>query len=95
MVTRASRSGRDLGVVLHGLERRLVAVEPDVADARRGDQLEHAVEQPVARAQDRDEDELLAQQDGRLHRGQRRLDGPGGHRQIPRDLVGEQQRDLA
>ena len=46
--------GRDLGVVLHRLQRRLVAVEADEADAGRGDELEHAVEQAVAGAQDRD-----------------------------------------
>ena len=66
--------GRDLGVVLHRLQRGLVAVEADEADARRGDELEHAVEQAVAGAQDRDERELLALEDRGLHLGQRRLD---------------------
>ena len=66
-----------------------------MADAGRGHQVEHAVEQAVAGAQDRQEAHLLAGQQGRLHRLQRGLDLGGGERQVARDLVADQQRHLA
>src|SRR3712207_8642857 len=48
-----------------------------MADAGRGHEVEHALQDAVARAQDRDEAELLAGQDRRLHRLQRRFDALG------------------
>ena len=66
-----------------------------MGDAGRGDEVEHAFEEAVAGPEDRGEDRLLALQDGRLHLGQRRLDGRGGERQVAGHLIGEEQRDLA
>ena len=87
--------GGDLGVVLDRLQRRLVAVEADEADAGGGDELEDAVEEAVAGAQDRDEGELLALEDGGVHLGERGADGLHRHRQVAGDLVGEEEADLA
>ena len=49
-----------LAVVLDRLERLGVAVEADVADARRRDELEDALDHAEPRAQDRDDRDLLA-----------------------------------
>ena len=65
---------RQLDVVLDGLERLLVAVEADEADARTGDQREHAVEHPHPGAQDRADRDLLAADPARAHPLERRLD---------------------
>ncbi|VVT27376.1 hypothetical protein RV134_350030 [Roseovarius sp. EC-HK134] len=86
---------RHLEVVFHGLQRCLVPVEPDKTHARRGDQFQHAVEQAVARAQNRDERQFAPGQDWRVHFHKRRVDGAGGHWQFARDLIGEQLADFA
>ena len=52
--------GRELDVVLDRLERLLVAVEADEADARARDQREDAVEHPHPGAQHRADGDLLA-----------------------------------
>ena len=49
-----------LEVVLDRHQRLGIAVQADVADARAGHELEHAVEDAGAGAQDRDEHQLLA-----------------------------------
>ena len=52
--------GRRLEVVFDRLQRLGIAVEADMGDAGRGHEVQHAVEQADAGAQDRREDELLA-----------------------------------
>ena len=86
---------RQLAVVLHRLQRCGVAIQADMADARGRNQIEHAVEQAVARAQDRDQAQFLRRQHGRLDRRERRFDRLGFERQIACDLVREQRADLA
>ena len=66
-----------------------------MADARRGHQVQHAVENAVAGAQDGDEAELLAGELRRQHGLERRVGRDAGERQVAGDLVGEQQADLA
>ena len=84
--------GRQLHVVLDRLQRVLVAVEPDEADARAGDQRQHAVEHPEAGAEDRADRDLLSG-DARERRAlERRLDLDVLRRQVLRRLVGEEQR---
>jgi hypothetical protein len=66
-----------------------------VADARRRDEVEHAIHQTVPGAQDRDKAELLALEPWR-HEGfewRGGLDHLGF--EVATDLVGEQQADLA
>jgi len=76
-------------IVLHRLERFLVAVKPDKANARGWDQLQHSVQQPVACTQDRDQRELATLKRRRLHFLKRRFDCLLGHGQIARDLIGQ------
>ena len=84
-----------LAVVFDRGERGGIAVDADVADARRGDEVEQAVEQAVAGAQDRHEHQLLALEEGCLHGADRRLDVAQLGRQVAQHLVAQQQRDLA
>ncbi len=84
-----------LEVIFVRLERLGIAVDADVGDARRRDEIEHAFEQAVAGAQDRGEHRLLALKDRRIHGRQRRFDVERGERQVAGDLVGQEQRDLA
>ena len=72
-----------------------IAIDADMADAGRGHEIEHAFEKTLAGAQDRDDDQLLALEDRRLHLGERCLDRLGGHRQVAGDLIGEKEADLA
>ncbi|MGX1320271.1 hypothetical protein AB7M17_003724 [Bradyrhizobium sp. USDA 377] len=85
---------RRLEVIFHGLQRFGVAVEPDMGDARRGHQRQHAVEEADAGAQDRRQRELLAGDLRRLHGRDRRLDLDQLERQVARHLVAEQHPDL-
>ena len=66
-----------------------------MADARARHQVEHALHQPVAGAQDRDEAQLLALDGRRVIVRQRRFDGFEGQRQVACHLVAQQQRNLA
>ena len=86
--------GRELDEVLDRLERLLVAVEADEADAGARDEREHAVEHAHPGAQHRADGDLLAGDALRGHALERRLDldALGGH--LLRRLVGEEQRDL-
>ena len=58
---------RQLQVVLDRLERDRVAVQADVADPCGGHEIQHAVQDSVAGAQDRDEAEFLAGEAGGQH----------------------------
>ena len=84
---------RDRLVVADGLERLLVAVEAEVADARLRDQPQRAVGHPQPRAEDRDDDDLVGEPHpaGRL---QRRLDRVLAHAQVAQRLEQEQHRDV-
>src|SRR5256884_4066985 len=53
-------TGWDLEIVIDGLEGVVLAVDADVADARRGDELRDALDHAEARAQDRHEGGLLS-----------------------------------
>ena len=72
----------------------MVAVEAHVADAGRGHELEHAVEDAEARAQDGDEHDLLALQGGGLDLGERGLDLDVRELHVPGGLVGQQRGQL-
>jgi hypothetical protein len=85
----------DLEEVLDRLLGLGMAIQADVTDACRGQDLEHAVEDPVAGAQDRDHDRLLAVEHRRHHRRDRGLDLDQRGRQIATHLVREQHADLA
>ena len=94
MTGRSLRSSRHLEVILHRLQRLRIAVKAHVTDPGRGDQIEHALQKPVSRAKDRDQDELLARQEGRPHLGQRRFDRARFRGEITRDLVAQQEGDF-
>ena len=85
---------RQLHVVLDRMQRLLVAVEADEADARAGDQRQHAVEHPEPGAEDRADGDLLAGDARERAQLERRLDVDVLGRQILRRLVGEEQGDL-
>ncbi len=85
---------RHLEVVLHRLERLRIAEEAHVADPRAGQDAQHAVEQPVARAQDRHQHDLLAVEQADGGRRHRRLRGHLVRRQLAGHLVGQQHADL-
>ena len=86
--------GRQLHEVLDRLERLLVAVEADEADARARDQRQHAVEHADAGAQHRAHGDLLAGDARHARPLERRLDLDLLARQVLRRLVGQQERDL-
>ena len=86
---------RRLEEVLVRLQRLGIAIDADMRDARRGDEVEHALEEAVAGAQDRGEDRFLAFEDRGIHFGKRRVDLLGGELQVAGDLVGDQLGDLA
>ena len=73
--TITSRSGHDrVAEILDRFERLRVAIEPDMSDARARNEIENALHQPVAGAQNRDEAEFLALDGRRVVTRQRRLD---------------------
>src|SRR5690242_21278992 len=55
------------------LFRSLVAIEPDEANTRDGDEVEHGIEDADAGAQDRDDAQLLARDPGGRHPLERRV----------------------
>ena len=85
---------RQLAVILDGLERLRIAVEADVADARRRDHVDDAAEHAEARAQDRHDADLLAREHLALALRDRRLDLDVLEREIARDLVRHEHGDL-
>ena len=95
----SSLDRRELPVVGLGLERRLVALEPDVADGHLGEQLGHGLEHAEAGAQDRDGDEVAEDPAARrLERGRdvdlRGRQVPDGFdRQHERESLGERAED--
>src|SRR5438445_736404 len=84
----------NLEVVIDGLERVVLAVDPDVPDARRRNELGDPFHHPEAGPQDRHQRELLPSHPDALHRLQGGLDLDGLERQVFRDLVRHQHRDL-
>ena len=68
---------------------------PICATRAEGHEVEHPFEQPVAGAQDRGEDQLLAGDLLRLHMRERRVDLHRLERQVARRLVADQRRRLA
>src|SRR6185312_7143066 len=84
----------NLEVVVHRLERLVIAVQPDVSDARGRNELEDSFHHPEARAEDRDERELLAAHALCSHAFERRVDVDGLKREFTRRLVRHQHRDL-
>ncbi len=87
--------GRRLEIVFDRDQRAGIAVEPDMRDPRGGNQIEHAVDQGEAGAQDRREHQLLAADLRRLDALQRRFDLDQVERQVARDLVAKQDAELA
>ena len=83
-----------LVVVLHRLERALVAVQADVPDLGRRHHLPDAFDHAQAGAQDGHQADLLLQP-GALGDGQRRLHVCRRQAQVRRGLVGQQDGDLA
>src|SRR3569833_2792993 len=79
-----------LEVVLDRLQRLVVAIDADVGDAGGGHEIQHAVEQPIAGAQDRGEDQLLALDGGRIHHLQGRFDRDHFELEVACDLVSHQ-----
>src|SRR6266545_5003436 len=85
---------RDLEVVVHGPERVVIAIQPDVAHPRGRDELRDALDHPQPGPQDRHERQLLA---GHLLAGglfEGRLDLHGLERQVLRHLVRHEHGDL-
>jgi hypothetical protein len=72
----------------------MVAVEPDMTQARRRDQVQQTIRHAEAGAQDRHHGDLPTGDGRRLHGGDRCLDLLGGHRQIAGQLIAHQQRDF-
>ncbi len=85
---------RQLHVIFDRPLGLVVAVETDMAHARRRQQFHQAVRHAEAGAQDRHHGDLLALDDRRIHLGERRLDLLRRHRQVAGELIAHQQRDL-
>ena len=85
----------NLEVVVHRLERVVVAIQPDVADPRRRDQLRDPLHHAQPRPQDRHEGQLLARDLAPGHALQWRVDLHRLRRQVLGRLVGHQGGDLA
>ena len=86
---------RQLQVIFDRLQRARLAVEADMPDPRRRHQVEHAVEDAVAGAQDRHQAQFLAGQHRHPGAFERRLDLGLLERQVAGRLIAEQQADLA
>ncbi len=71
-----------------------VPIETDMSHPGGRHEIEQSFQQPGAGAQDGDEAELLARQQGRHHRLQRGFDRHHLQRQIPHDLIAQQQAGL-
>ena len=85
---------RRLEVILHRLQRFMIAIKPDMRHPRRRNQRQHAIEKSDAGAQDRRQRQFLALDHRRFHRRQRGFDLDQLQRQVTRDLVAEQHADL-
>jgi hypothetical protein len=94
MQTSVTDFARQLRVVLHRLERVLVAIHADESDARARHEREDAVEHADARTQHGAHGDLLAGDALRRHRLERRLDLVVLGGKLLRRLVREQERDL-
>ena len=77
-----------------GLQRLLVAVHTDVADAGGGDHTQHAVHQTQTGTEDGNHHKLAARQRGRVHLADRGLDVLGGQGQVTGSLIGDEHSDL-
>src|SRR5437899_6719012 len=66
-------TGWDLEIVIDGLEGVVLAVDADVADARRGDELRDALDHAESSAHDRHGGEILSHHPDPPHRLQRRF----------------------
>ena len=84
-----------LEVVLHRLQRGRVAVQADVAHARAGHHLQHAVQNAVARAQYGHKHQLFAVNLLGLHFFQRGLDFHILRGHVARHLIGHQAAEFA
>ncbi len=78
-----------LQVIFDRLQRVRLAVDADMANPHRRHQVEHAVENAVAGAQDRHETELFAGQHRQPGGFEGRLDQGVFERQIARRLIGQ------
>src|SRR5438094_4421920 len=87
-------AGRDLEIVVHRLERVVLAVDTDVADACRGDELRDTLDHAEPRAQDRHEGELLPGHPDSPHPLERRFHLRGLERQVLGHLVRHEHGDL-
>ncbi len=85
---------RDLEVVVDGLERVVVPLQPDVADAHGRDEVQDAIDHAQARPEDGDQGEVLASHHIAGRRLQGGLDGDLFGLEIAGHLVGQQHRDL-
>ena len=95
MTSRSGRSSGQLQVIFDGLQGGGLAIDPDMADPGRRHEVEHAIENAVAGAQDRNEAQFLAGQHRHWGAFERRLDVGLLERQVAGRLVTEQQADLA
>ena len=87
-------AGRDLEVVVDRLERVVLAIDPDVTDPRRRDELRDPLDHAEPGAQDRHQGELLARHPHPPHPLERRLHLGGLERQVFGHFVRHQHGDL-
>ena len=87
-------AARELCIVLDGGKCLGVAIEPDVSDARRGDEVQDAVEHPEACAQDGDDAEFFAREHFCMAVCDRGLDLHVAQGEVARDLVCHEHGDL-
>ena len=77
--------------ILGRFQRDRIAMQADMAFPCRRHQLDQAAGHAKARAQHCDDGNLLAGDNRRIHRNQRRLDGFGGQWQMAGDFISHQQ----
>src|SRR3989441_5481235 len=87
-------TGGDLEIVIDRLEGVVLAVDADVADARRGDELRDALDHAESRAQDRHEGELLSRHPDPPHPLERGFHLRGLEREVLRHLIRHEHGDL-
>ena len=76
-------------IVLDGLKRFRVTVEPDMGDASCRYQVKHTFQQTITRPEDGRKNQFLARKAGRFHRFERRLDLHLFGQEVTRRLVAQ------
>ena len=81
-------------IVIHGLKRFLIAIQPDKSNPRSRDHGAHPLKHSVARPQNRNQSQFFSYECRGIHHLKWCFNGGGCNRQIAGDLIGHQHRNF-